>query len=66
MSPREPKFRIRRRRGQKSRNESDLPEMQRQTEVFTDIKRKVCQRFGKKGISQVSESSRKVGDIKLL
>lgn len=63
MSLREPEFRIRSGRGQKSRNEFDLPEVQRQTEVFTDRKTQVCQRFGKKGISQVSESSRKVGDI---
>lgn len=63
MSLREPEFRIRSGRGQKSRNEFDLPEVQRQTEVFTDKKTQACQRFAKKGISRVSESSRKVGDI---
>lgn len=46
MSLREPEFRIRSGRGQKSRNEFDLPEVQRQTEVFTDKKTQVCQRFG--------------------
>lgn len=66
VSPREPEFTIYSERDLKRWNKSDLPEVQRQTEVFTDMKKQVFQRFGKKGTSQVSESSRKSGDIKLL
>lgn len=60
MSSREPEFTIYTERDQKRWNESDL------SEAFTDMKKQVFLRFGKKGTSQVSESSRKAGDIKLL